>query len=219
MQKTPDNNIYEKFHALDQEKQQRIITAAMSEFTKGYKQASTDNIVREAGISKGLIFHYFGTKEGLYRYLVQHAATTLQEDFINLLNINQPDILEAIWQMSLLKHDISQKHPALFDFITSAYIDQTQKPELINELFSDFMEKRNQTLNNLYANADLSLFKEDVDPQKAINIINWAMQGYGESKTTAAKNKDSTKISENYDNFLNEFKDYIAILKKCFYKN
>ncbi|MCL2372998.1 MAG: TetR/AcrR family transcriptional regulator [Defluviitaleaceae bacterium] len=210
---------YEKFHAIEEEKQQRILSAAMAEFTKGYKQASTDNIVREAGISKGLLFHYFGTKEGLYRYLVQHMAKTLQDDFIGLLNTTQPDILEAIWQMSLLKHDISKKHPALFDFATSAYLDQTKNPELTNELFGEFMTKRTQTLSAIYANADLTLFKEDIDPKKAIDIINWAMQGYGDTKTTAAKitPAGTPKIRENYDSFLEEFKEYITILRACFY--
>ena len=89
---------YPKFHALDDDKRERIISAAMKEFLIGYKHASTDNIVREAGISKGLLFHYFGTKENLYRFLVEYVAETFTQEFLNVLNIRQPDILDSLWQ-------------------------------------------------------------------------------------------------------------------------
>ena len=49
-----------KFFDLKKEKQDRIINAALSVFAKnGYAHASTDEIVREASISNGLLFHYF----------------------------------------------------------------------------------------------------------------------------------------------------------------
>ena len=57
----------EKFFDLNREKQDRMINAALRVFAKnGYRHASTDVIVREAGISKGLLFHYFTNKIGLF---------------------------------------------------------------------------------------------------------------------------------------------------------
>ncbi|MDR2572521.1 MAG: TetR/AcrR family transcriptional regulator, partial [Oscillospiraceae bacterium] len=63
-----------KIMAMDPEKRDRVINAAMKEFRKGFKSACTDEIVREAGISKGLLFHYFGTKDGLYDFLLKNAT-------------------------------------------------------------------------------------------------------------------------------------------------
>ena len=52
----------EKFFDLKKEKQDRMINAALKVFAlNGYRHASTDDIVREAAISKGLLFHYFET--------------------------------------------------------------------------------------------------------------------------------------------------------------
>lgn len=51
-----------KIMIMDKEKRERIIAAALKEFTKGYATANMDNLAEEAGISKGLIFHYFGSK-------------------------------------------------------------------------------------------------------------------------------------------------------------
>ena len=46
----------EKFFDLKKEKQDRMINAALKVFaSNGYKHASTDDIVTEAGISKGLL--------------------------------------------------------------------------------------------------------------------------------------------------------------------
>ena len=47
-----------KFFDLKKEKQDRMINAALQVFAaQGYLHASTDQIVKEAGISKGLLFH------------------------------------------------------------------------------------------------------------------------------------------------------------------
>lgn len=59
------------FESLPAEKKKRILIAALKEFSeKGYEQASTNSIVKEAGISKGILFHYFKTKRDLYLYVV-----------------------------------------------------------------------------------------------------------------------------------------------------
>ena len=56
----------EKFFDLKKEKQDRMINAALKVFAlNGYRHASTDDIVREAAISKGLLFHYFENKLGV----------------------------------------------------------------------------------------------------------------------------------------------------------
>ena len=65
----------DKFFELKQAKQDRMINAALKIFAlSGYRHASTDDIVREAGISKGLLFHYFGSKIGLYSFLFEYSA-------------------------------------------------------------------------------------------------------------------------------------------------
>ena len=53
----------EKFYDLKKEKQDRMINAGLRIFAlNGYHHASTDEIVKEAKISKGLLFHYKPTK-------------------------------------------------------------------------------------------------------------------------------------------------------------
>ena len=49
------------------EKREQIIRAAMKNFSKnGYRKTVMDEIVADAGVSKGLVFCYFGSKKALY---------------------------------------------------------------------------------------------------------------------------------------------------------
>ena len=60
------------FIRLDSNIQQRIIKAALEEFSsKDYDTASLNNIITEAGISKGSMYYYFHNKEDLYLYLIE----------------------------------------------------------------------------------------------------------------------------------------------------
>ena len=218
-QKIENCENFQKFLALPEEKRERIINAAMKEFLMGYKNASTDNIVREAGISKGLLFHYFGTKERLYGFLIDYSIEIIQREYIDLINIIQPDILESIWQLSLLKRDLSMQFPVIFDFMTSAYLDTSAKNQNTSANLTKFNAVHAKVTTDVYAHADMSLFRDDIDSALAIQVIYWSLQGYGQSKVgIAPAEKLGETARENYDLFLEEFQQILSMLRKCFYK-
>ena len=65
----------EKFFALPEEKQQRIINAGYRVFSQNsYKKSPMSEIAGEAGISKSLLFHYFRNKKELYLFLWDNCA-------------------------------------------------------------------------------------------------------------------------------------------------
>lgn len=50
----------------------QILEAGLKCFAQhGYDKASTEAIAKEAGVSQGIIFHYFKTKEGLFTAIVK----------------------------------------------------------------------------------------------------------------------------------------------------
>lgn len=84
------------FANLADDKQHAIIKAAIFEFaSQGYQKASCNNVVKVAGISKGSLFQYFGSKEGLFLFVfgrfihkVKGAvkeATAGKDDFFDLV--------------------------------------------------------------------------------------------------------------------------------------
>ena len=181
----------ERFMALEEGKRERIINACMKEFQYGFKKASTDIMVKEAGISKGLLYHYFNTKEDLYSFLTHYAMDTLQKDYFDMITLGQSDILESIWQMVLLKKDIIDRYTHIYRFIAS-FEGQERA------------EKQKAIMQDVYASYDKSLFREDVNSDRAIDIIIGFL--------------DSLDESGDYESFLAKVQEYLDIFRKCFYK-
>ncbi|HAZ05289.1 MAG TPA: TetR/AcrR family transcriptional regulator, partial [Acetobacterium sp.] len=71
----------ESFEKISDEKQVAIIQSGITEFSKkSYMDASTDEITKSCGISKGLLFHYFGNKKNFYLYCLEVALKRLLTD-------------------------------------------------------------------------------------------------------------------------------------------
>lgn len=69
---------FEAFEKLSADKKELILSAGMKEFSqKPYKEASTDSITKACGISKGLLFHYFGSKKEFYFFCLERAMEKL----------------------------------------------------------------------------------------------------------------------------------------------
>lgn len=207
--------MFSKFLELEQEKQERILNAALKEFAqRGFKKASTNEIVKQAGISKGLLFHYFNNKKDLFLFLYDYASTIFIEEFLKLINLEERDVLARWRQHSLLKFDLIRKHPAMFHFILTA--NQSQPEDIQKE-----MESKNKNISkvgyeNLFKNIDESKFREDVDIQKALNIIQWTMEGLANAEQQKMTGSNVNEV--DYDRMLADLDSYFELLQKSFYK-
>ena len=75
-----------QFEELRDASRQKILEAALSLFgTKGYRSTSIADIVKSAGISKGLVYHYFESKEDLLRQLVDYLLETGKERMVGFI--------------------------------------------------------------------------------------------------------------------------------------
>lgn len=74
------------FQNLNENKKNRIIDAALVEFsTRPFNEASITNIVKNADISRGSFYQYFGNKENIYKYLVNFLYTKHRDELVNIL--------------------------------------------------------------------------------------------------------------------------------------
>jgi TetR/AcrR family transcriptional regulator len=204
-----------KFFNLDEEKQQRILNAALNEFAqKGYDHASTNEMVKAAGISKGLLFHYFKNKKELYLFLHEHFISVLLKEFFDEEQFTEPDVFERLKNIMILKSQLMKKYPEIFNFFISAYTETSN--EIKNELDYSYHELMQRSYAKIFENIDTSMFKESIDMNRAIQIVFWTLEGY--SNQVMAKVK---KSGHQYDNdFTAEFMEadlYIQMLKKAFY--
>ena len=60
------------------DKLEAVLQAGIDEFSqRSFADANTDTITQTAGISKGLLFHYFGSKKAFYLFCLQTALDRL----------------------------------------------------------------------------------------------------------------------------------------------
>ncbi|WP_456274641.1 TetR/AcrR family transcriptional regulator [Bacillus sp. AK031] len=205
----------EKFFGLEQEKQDRILNAALNEFAqKGFNSASTNQIVKEAGISKGALFHYFNNKKDLYLSLYDHFVQMVIDRMKADINWEEKDIFERHREMSKVKMKLFHQYPAVFHFMSAIFLEDD--PEILQEL-----EKRKAAfLANNYKemidDIDKSKFRKGVDIEKAKNIITWSMEGF--SNSMQAKYRGLGFEHLNIDEIMKEMDDYLDVLKQSFYK-
>ncbi len=203
-----------KIITMEAEKRERVITEALKEFAKGYAYANTDEIVKQAGISKGLLFHYFGSKKGLFLFLLKYALNIIDAKYETVLLENN-DCLENIWRTSKMKVDLSFEHPAVIEFLTKAAFSLREVfPEGLPQDVPDLASSR--LLNRIMKNADKSLFKADIDAQQAQHIILWTMNGFVEN--LRADGNDIEEYKPHYDQYMKDLEGYLKLLRKLLYK-
>lgn len=202
-----------KIMKMDEEKRARVINAAMAEFNKGYERASTDTIVREAGISKGLLFHYFESKENLYEFIVSYAFDVIISEYFERVDFGERDFLKRLWQMLNLKMDLTFKFPAVFDFITTAYRESKSSTmkEIYGYVFAELAPRA-------FADIDETLFIDGIDPKKAVSAIYYLYLGYSTTQLERLDSSDLEDFQKQYNVYLEELKTYFDIIRKTFYK-
>jgi len=207
--------MYSKFLNPDSDKQNRIINAAIKEFAeKGYSNASTNEIVKEAGISKGLLFHYFQNKKQLFFFLFDSCVELITDDFYKKIDLSETDFFQRIRQSVLIKMELLAQYPDLFKFVEKAYMDDAA--DIQAEMQKKIRELNHINIGKIYEGIDVSKFRDDIDIQKIFKIITWTFEKLSDEELYKAKLLPNFEI--DYQKVQKEAEDYFEILIKCFYK-
>ncbi len=198
------------------EKRERIIAAAIKEFAqKGYEKASTNAITAEAGIAKGLLFHYFGSKKKLFLWLVQYALDIALEHYQQNLPQLSPDFADRLVELGMEKLMFYRQHQELSQFVTAAFMDPPK--EIATELKDLEQKLRTQNSGQMMKDLDMSGLRDDIDKKIAMELITLALEGLG-NKYKANYRENPEKIMDDFDQIFAEMKDYIELLKYGTYK-
>lgn len=203
--------MYPKFYGLEPEKKERIINAAIKEFARsGYDRASTNEIIKEANIAKGSLFNYFNNKKELYLFLFDYAVKIIDKIY-DEVDWNETDLFNRIRDIGLIKFKIMKKYPQVFNFLkTARNEDAIEVRSEIDNIGSHIVESG---LERGYKNIDLTKFREDIDIQKVINIIDWTSLGFAERQVDKLKSFNDITMEP-----LREWEEYSDLMKRCFYK-
>lgn len=209
-----------KVMSLDADKRRLIIDAALKEFAKGYGKANTAAIASRANISKGSLFHYFSSKKELYIFLIKYAMGVIMPEYEKAgRGMEGKDFLESLWQLTMVKMEMLKKHRELYEFMFSVLTSaQKDFPEEFQSLRNPAME----FMGRVYAKADTSVIRDDIDPDKAYKLIMWMLTGYSDEIIAEMRAGGTTSMEDmepGFQRLIDEWEEYLAILRKLFYKD
>lgn len=163
-----------KFFDLKKEKQDRMINAALKVFAlQGYRHASTDDIVREAGISKGLLFHYFGSKIGVYTFVYDYSVRYMMLELSAVSSV-ETNLFAIIRHTEAARIRAMKGYPYMQQFLNRSMSEDVREALVATE------EKKNQLLafyDTLYSRADMQKLPATVDGEILLKMIDFTIKG------------------------------------------
>ena len=119
-----------------------ILAAAQDEFaTKGLSGGRVDAIARRARANKRMIYHYFGSKDGLYLAALERVYEGLRGTE-RTLDLGHLEPEAAIRRLVEFTFDYSRRHPELISLINNENLHRARhlrRSKKIRELHSPFV--------------------------------------------------------------------------------
>lgn len=198
----------EKFFELKKEKQDRMINAAIKVFAiNGYAHASTDEIVKEAEISKGLLFHYFGSKIGLFSFVYDYSVRYICLELTGAVDKSDNDYFSLHIQLKRGEANALRAYPFMI-----AFLDRAAKENVVEVMMQ--IDEKKDTISNLkkeyFKHANSSSFKADVSPNMVDEIIEYTSQ--------AVMDETLRVMPEMTEEYFKRMKDYLILLRRMSYK-
>lgn len=165
----------DKFFDLKREKQDRMINAGLKVFAKyGYRHATTDDIVREAGISKGLLFHYFENKVGVYVFLMDYSVRFLLLELSRNVKSEVTDFFELSRQIEWGKLQVLRNYPYMQAFLDKAFEENCL--EALEEC-EEQKEAYREKINKYYAQVSEHKFKNGITVEQMQQLFGYVIKG------------------------------------------
>lgn len=201
---------------IPEEKEKAIYESALNEFAlKGYEMGSTNTIVKNAGISKGSLFKYFGNKSTLYIYVVDKAIKTLDTEIFNHADNLSHDMFERIIELTKVKSAVSMKYPR-----ESTIMVESMKLEdkNIKKYITDKINYYYKEMQHVFVDGiDYSKFKEGIDAAKVYEILTYISQGL-QNKYMLKYKGDFNLMAEDIDFMEKDVFSYIYFIRDSAYK-
>ena len=194
---------FKTFENLPEEKRLSILNACILCFGRsGYAKTSISDIAKKAGISKPAVFHYFGTKQDLFLYLIKYVRKELEAVLVE----GTEDYFESLELYLKIQFQLISKHPGMYEFMRLANEpEEIEGFEAIDQFMSEYTEN---DIGKVFAHVDWSKFHDNLDQSTILNMTTWVGNGCLTQleKTTPP------------DEMFTELTRYLTILKTSLYK-
>lgn len=203
------------YKPMEPDKKQTILQAALVEFYhKGYEGASTNQITKEAGVSKGILFHYFSDKRTLYLTVVDECLKHYYHSLTSSPMDLSEDLFQAIEQLSQKKMDVFKSDPIRFGFMVKTFLIMPE--ELKSDLLLKQQQMNEDSIHLLASRIDQSRFREGIDPKQAIEFVLLSLESLITKQMT--KRYDEKSTGELEASAALDTKPYLDMLRYGIYR-
>jgi AcrR family transcriptional regulator len=207
---------YANFERIPPEEQERILEASMEEFAQNtYAVASTNAIVRRAGIPKGTLFYYFGSKKDLYLYVFDQAVARFAEAFARLDEEKPADLFERLLYRGKARMQFIVEHPRLYQFFYNALLNTPD--EIQEEMAPRYARYAVVSRDRLTEGLDRSRFRKDIAVDKAIELVDLVLEGIYNRYAPLLRQSSAEEALELVEEITKEARGHFELLKKGVY--
>lgn len=203
---------YDAFERIPEEKRERIVMTALKEFSeKEYSAASTNAIAKNAGVSKGILFRYFGDKAGLFLYLISWCDKQILLAAASDHALDGNDVIDVVLSSLQSKMRAAKRRPLETAFYVKAF--QTDVPPEIRRFLEVRIEASMQIMKRIEEGFDESKLKAGYSKSQVMNVINWVVEGL-----TREFIESPAMAFGDYESIRAEVEAYMLLLRKMFFK-
>lgn len=199
------------------EKKKRLLEAALKEFSeKGYELASTNQIVKQANLSKGMLFHLFQNKKSLFLYIAECCIQFLLNYLEKYRSTIARDPFQRILELNQLKMNLFALEPAIYSMSLVGFID---RPNELKEEIQNLEQQLNHQLFEFYfSDIDTSELRTDISYRNVLMLFFESVEAM--IRIHVIKNKSS--VDQGKSSLFTLFEglnDYIEALKYGLYQS
>ena len=186
----------DKFFDLSREKQDRMINGAIEVFAKnGFKHASTDDMVKAVDVSKGLWFHYFGSKLGLYTFVYGYSVKYMILELSSVVDADEKNYFEIMKQIEFAKMRIRKSYPYMTLFLEQALTETDT--DILEQTAEDrriFQEK----MTGLIKNGEIPGVTDKARREKIKRMTQYTIDGIVRDKAFSVEPEAVYREIRNY---------------------
>ncbi len=156
---------------LDSDKARRIVEATRASVgSRGAAGSTFDQVAREAGVSRGLLHYYFGTKERLLVEVVRHDCDVRMAAIeASLSTATSADAIVRVLVEAL--EDLVERDPGAFALIFEMFTASRQNDELGAAMSEVYARVRDQIAQVLEAKAEEGVVELRGEPESVAALL------------------------------------------------
>ncbi|MBO1307143.1 TetR/AcrR family transcriptional regulator [Enterococcus sp. 669A] len=204
----------------DPKKEQAMIDASMKLFgAKDFLGTKMEEIAKEAGVSKGLLFHYFGSKINLYLATYDYTRNFFYRNAELEVWTTASDFIEMVARSTRHKLGLQIQYPTEFNFLFGCLREHKQLPDEVVKALDEKLQGEYQfTMELVEPVLDRMEIKEPYTKQDVLRVLYYVVQGETEAIQAIMSQHPEWTTMDQLEPLIEQMKNSLSMVQTGFLK-